>query len=79
MVLWSVDPRDWSGISSSAITQAVLANANPGAIVVLHVRSATADALPSILRGLAARHLSAVSLTDLLRSGTPIRGWWPAT
>jgi peptidoglycan/xylan/chitin deacetylase (PgdA/CDA1 family) len=75
VVLWNVDPRDWSGISASAITQAVLANTNPGAIVVLHVRSATADALPAILRGLAARHLSPVTLTALLRSGTPTRGW----
>jgi peptidoglycan/xylan/chitin deacetylase (PgdA/CDA1 family)/flagellar hook assembly protein FlgD len=79
MVLWNVDPRDWSGIPASAITRAVLANTNPGGIVVLHVRSATADALPSILRGLTVRHLSPVSLTTLLRSGTPRRGWWPAS
>ncbi len=76
--LWNVDPSDWSGASAPAIVDRVLANTRAGAIVVLHVRSTTADALPAILRGLAARHLTPVTLTTLLRSGTPSRGWWPA-
>ncbi len=77
VVLWDVDPRDWSGISASAIARAVLAHTHGGSIVVLHLRTTTAAALPAILRGLAARHLSAVTLTTLLRSGTPSAGFWP--
>jgi peptidoglycan/xylan/chitin deacetylase (PgdA/CDA1 family) len=78
IVLWDVDPRDWSGISPSAIARAVLRHAHAGSIVVLHVRATTAAALPAILRGLAARRLAPVTLTTLLRSGTPSAGWWPA-
>jgi peptidoglycan/xylan/chitin deacetylase (PgdA/CDA1 family) len=79
MVLWNVDPRDWSGMSASAIMRAVLAKTKPGSIVVLHVRSATAEALPSILRGLTTRHLLPVTVRTLLQSGKPMRGWWPAS
>jgi peptidoglycan/xylan/chitin deacetylase (PgdA/CDA1 family) len=78
IVLWDVDPRDWSGISASAIAREVLAHTHAGSIVVLHVRTTTAAALPAILRGLAARHLAPVSLTALIRSGTPSAGWWSA-
>lgn len=78
LVLWNVDPQDWSGISASTIVRRVLADTRPGSIVVLHVRPTTAAALPGILRGLAARHLEPVSLTTLLRAGTPSAGWWPS-
>jgi peptidoglycan/xylan/chitin deacetylase (PgdA/CDA1 family) len=77
LVLWNVDPQDWSGISASTIVRRVLTATQPGSIILLHVLPTTAAALPSILRGLAARHLRPVSLTDLLRAGTPSAGWWP--
>jgi peptidoglycan/xylan/chitin deacetylase (PgdA/CDA1 family) len=78
VVLWNVDPKDWTDIPKGSIVRRVLAGAASGAIVCLHVRPATAAALPAILRGLAARHLTPVTLPALLRSGTPDAGWWPA-
>lgn len=71
LVLWNVDPRDWSGIGPSTIASRVLAEVAPGAIVVLHdLARPTVDALPGILAGLRSRGLSAVTLTQLLASGT---------
>ena len=57
-VMWSVNGRDWK-TDSEQITQRVLRQAHPGAIILLHDglppgekgnRKATVDALPVILR-----------------------------
>jgi len=60
VVVWSVDPRDYADSSASAIARRVLAEAHPGAIVLLHdgspdgdeSRAQTVAALPMILEGL---------------------------
>ena len=67
IVLWSVDPADWSpGRSASAIAKRVLSAIRPGSIVILHDgggnRSATLAALPAIIRGIRRRHLHLVTL-----------------
>jgi peptidoglycan/xylan/chitin deacetylase (PgdA/CDA1 family) len=67
VVLWSVDPTDWRpGITAKAIARRVLAAVRPGSIVELHDgggdRSATLAALPTIVRGIRARHLRLVTL-----------------
>jgi peptidoglycan/xylan/chitin deacetylase (PgdA/CDA1 family) len=72
-VLWDVDPRDWSGISSSEIQRRVLSRVRPGSIVVLHVKPGAAAAVPGILRGLRAKGLEPVTLTTLLRAGGLVR------
>lgn len=55
-VLWTVDSRGWQGISASEITQRCLSLAEPGAIYVFHVGSASQDAaaLQDIIDGLRA-------------------------
>ena len=68
VVLWSVDPADWSpGSSAKEITKRVLAAVRPGSIVILHDgggnRSATLAALPAIVRGIRHRGLQLVALT----------------
>jgi len=68
VVLWSVDPADWTpGISSKAIVHRVLSNVGPGSIVLLHDgggdRSATLAALPAIIKGIRARHLDLVTIS----------------
>jgi peptidoglycan/xylan/chitin deacetylase (PgdA/CDA1 family) len=68
VVLWSVDPADWSpGSSAKEITKRVLSAVRPGSIVILHDgggnRSATLAALPAIVRGIRRRGLQLVSLT----------------
>lgn len=57
MVLWTIDPWDWNTPGTEAIVTQVLAEAQPGAIVLLHDgggdRSQTAAALRQILPALA--------------------------
>jgi peptidoglycan/xylan/chitin deacetylase (PgdA/CDA1 family) len=64
-MLWDVDPQDWRRPGASAIASKVLGAIHPGAIVVLHVQSQTAAALPTILAGLHRRHLLQSSLPEL--------------
>ncbi|MBO1416020.1 polysaccharide deacetylase family protein [Streptomyces sp. FH025] len=59
VVLWSVDPQDWSRPGSAAIQSRVLGNVRPGSVILLHDgggdRSQTAAALPAILSTLKSR------------------------
>ena len=52
VILWDVDPRDWSQPGAGAIVSRVLGAVHPGAIVCMHLTPQTAQALPSILSGL---------------------------
>jgi peptidoglycan/xylan/chitin deacetylase (PgdA/CDA1 family) len=80
VVLWSVDPTDWTpGISTGQIVRGVLSAVRPGSIVDLHDgggdRSATLAALPAIVRGIRARGLRLVTLAAAERtSPKPARG-----
>ena len=54
-VYWSIDTKDWSGISADDIMYEVLSKANPGSIVLMHASYGaknTSAALPEIIRGL---------------------------
>lgn len=59
MVMWDVDPEDWSEPGTEAIVGQVLAEVAPGAIVLLHDgggdRSQTVAALEQLLPALAAQ------------------------
>ena len=68
VVLWDVDPGDWRGYGASTIAVNTLSHVHAGAIVGLHVRPATAAALPTILRGLRARGYTSVSLPELFHA-----------
>ena len=68
VVLWSVDPTDWSpGSTARQIARRVLSAVRPGSIVILHDgggnRSATLAALPAIVRGIRQRGLHLLALT----------------
>jgi peptidoglycan/xylan/chitin deacetylase (PgdA/CDA1 family) len=56
MVLWDVDANDWALPGADAIARAVLDQARPGSIALMHDgggdRSQTAEALPAIIEGL---------------------------
>jgi peptidoglycan/xylan/chitin deacetylase (PgdA/CDA1 family) len=64
-MLWDVDPQDWRRPGAGAIAAKVLGSVHPGAIVVLHVQSQTAEALRTILAGLRRKHLVQSSLPEL--------------
>ena len=69
IVNWTVDPRDWSGISSDIIAERVLDHLAPGCIVLLHdgggYRQKTVDALEIILSEANARGYQSVTLSNL--------------
>jgi peptidoglycan/xylan/chitin deacetylase (PgdA/CDA1 family) len=68
VILWDVDPRDWSQPGAGVITSRVLSAVHSGSIVVMHLTPQTAQALPSILSGLRARGYKAVSLPELFHA-----------
>lgn len=68
--IWSDGSLDWTAIGPSAITHQVLSTVTNGAIILLHDgggnRSRTLAALPSIIKGLQARHFRLVTLDQLV-------------
>ena len=68
VILWDVDPRDWSQPGAGVITSRVLGAVHPGAIVCMHLTPQTAQALPSILSGLRARGYKAASLPEMFHA-----------
>jgi peptidoglycan/xylan/chitin deacetylase (PgdA/CDA1 family) len=69
-IQWDIDPRDWALPGVGEVESNVLANAHPGAIVIMHDgggnRSETLEALPDIIDTLRARGYTFVTVTQLL-------------
>jgi peptidoglycan/xylan/chitin deacetylase (PgdA/CDA1 family) len=70
VVLWDVEAGDWAKPGRQAIERAVLEQAQPGSIVLLHDgggdRSQTVEALPPIIDGLLAQGYRCVLIDELL-------------
>lgn len=71
LILWTVDPQDWRGLSAAAITNAVVGAAGSGSIILLHSGegpdlSGTAAALPGIITTLRSKGLEPVTVDELL-------------
>ena len=71
LLLWSIDTRDWSGVSSARIVSQVVGDTRAGDIVLEHAIPSSAAALPAIITGLRGRGLEPVRVADLLAAGTP--------
>ncbi len=68
LVLWDVDPRDWSGGSAASIADHVVSHAHSGAIVVMHMSAAhTAAAIPLIAKALRAKGYEFVKVSTMLK------------
>ncbi|HEV8574923.1 MAG TPA: polysaccharide deacetylase family protein [Dehalococcoidia bacterium] len=67
-VMWTVDSRGWMGWSAGAMTQRCIQLAQPGAIYVFHVGSASQDgpALQGIIDGLRAAGYTMGTVPDVL-------------
>jgi polysaccharide deacetylase family sporulation protein PdaB len=67
-IIWSTDSLDWANTNSSAdnIVNNVVDNARSGEIVLMHDRSATVAALPSIISGLKEKGFEFVTVDELL-------------
>ncbi|QBD83223.1 polysaccharide deacetylase family protein [Ktedonosporobacter rubrisoli] len=70
VVLWSVDPRDWSRPGTQAIISRVLSQVGNGSIILMHDgggdRSQTVAALPTIIESLQKRGFRFVPLPQLI-------------
>lgn len=72
VVMWSVDPQDWRTRSSKQTVKSVLADAHPGAIVVMHdPLISTVNAVPVLLRELSERGYNFVTVSTLLGNMEP--------
>jgi peptidoglycan/xylan/chitin deacetylase (PgdA/CDA1 family) len=65
IVMWDVDPSDYKKPDVATLTSRVVSASTRGSIVVLHAIPTTADALPSMITGLKAKGLKAVTLTTM--------------
>lgn len=76
-VNWSIDSRDYAGLPAGQIAAKVIAEAQPGAIVLLHDgggdRRPTLAALPTILKTLKKRGYRFVTVSELLTGNPPPR------
>lgn len=68
-VMWSVDTVDWERPPAEVIVERVLADIQPGSIVLMHPTQPTAEALPRILKGLKEKGLKPVTVSELLAAG----------
>jgi peptidoglycan/xylan/chitin deacetylase (PgdA/CDA1 family) len=70
LMLWDVDPRDWSGIPAATITQRVLSNVRDGSVILLHAGPYhTPEALPAIIAGLRSAGFGFVTIPALTGRG----------
>ena len=69
-VMWNVDPRDWALPGTGSIIRQVLAQVQPGSIIISHdgggPRGQTLAAYPAIIGGLRARGYRIVTIPQLL-------------
>ncbi len=78
VILWDVDPRDWTRPGSAAIEARVVGATRDGSIDLMHTLPQTADALPAIIADLRTRGFSFATIPELALLGTPSSGGWPA-
>src|ERR1700760_1863656 len=72
IILWSVDPLDWKKPGASVITQRILSQVRPGAIVLSHdIHKQTVDAMPATLDGLIAKGYKFVTVSQLIAMNKP--------
>jgi len=85
-VTWDDAPGDWVPYSARQLVATTVAHAHPGAIILLHDglnltrhpdRSATVDALPTIIHRLREKGYRFVTVSELLQS-RPALDRWPA-
>src|SRR5450830_1739877 len=69
-VYWTIDPQEWrSGATAAGVRATVVSQACNGAIVLIHDRARTVEALPGIIDDLRARGYTLVTLTEALYPG----------
>ncbi len=73
LVMWTIDTIDWRPSSQvSDIVNKVLHKAVPGAIVLMHPTDRSVVALNQIIKGLKEQGYQLVTVSHLLKLGTPV-------
>src|SRR5580700_8679948 len=72
IILWSVDPLDWKRPGASVITQRILSQTRPGAIILSHdIHKQTVDAMPATLDALSAKGYKFATVSQLIAMNKP--------
>lgn len=72
LVMWTIDTIDWRPSSSvSYMVNKVARHAQKGGLVLMHPTDRTVEALPQIIKTLKKQGYRLVTVSTLLRSGTP--------
>jgi peptidoglycan/xylan/chitin deacetylase (PgdA/CDA1 family) len=68
VIMWSIDSLGWQGLTPTDVAARTVAALEPGAIVLMHVGSASTDvgALPAVLDAVERRGLEPVTIADLI-------------
>lgn len=67
VILWSVDPLDWKRPGAQVISQRILKETQPGAIILSHdIHPGTIEAMPATLDALLAKGYRFVTVSELL-------------
>jgi peptidoglycan/xylan/chitin deacetylase (PgdA/CDA1 family) len=67
VILWSVDPLDWKIRKASHVSQHLIENAKPGAILLAHdIHASTIEAMPAVLDALLAKGYQFVTVSELI-------------
>ncbi|MEY4299264.1 MAG: hypothetical protein RIR25_500 [Verrucomicrobiota bacterium] len=72
LLMWSVDPRDWTRPGPEAVERRLLAGAAPGAIMLCHdIHPGTIAAMPDTIAQLKAKGYSFATVSELLAMDEP--------
>ena len=66
VVMWTRDTIDWRDHDAALITERALRDLAAGDLILMHPTAATVQALPAVLDGIAAAHLTADTVTATL-------------
>lgn len=72
VILWSVDPQDWKIRKAGHVSQHLIDNAKPGAILLAHdIHPSTIEAMPAALDTLLAKGYQFVTVSELITRDRP--------
>lgn len=72
VILWSVDPLDWKRPGPQVVSQRILKETQPGAIILSHdIHPGTIEAMPPTLDALLAKGYKFVTVSELLAMEKP--------
>lgn len=67
-VMWTVDTIDWQKPPADVLIQRVLSKIDNGSMVLMHPTASTAQAMDNLIKGIEAKGLEIVSVSELLSS-----------